>query len=107
MALSQPPGSGKTFAITEVVTWARQHHQDIGSPAGAVAVMATTGMATSVLDVGATTIHSFLGTFNLDIKDYHSAWTISSKVPGVVQNLQNLRVFVLDEGTSSVQAQEL
>ena len=79
---------------------AREYHKNIGSPAGAVAVLATTGMAVSVLDGGALTINSFLGTFNLSSPQYHLAWERSRLVSGVIQSLRNLRVFVLDEGES-------
>ena len=64
--------------------------------------MATTGMAVSVLDVGAQTIHSFLGTFDLARSNYHAAWNVSKNVAGVVSNLGSLRVFILDEGQSEL-----
>lgn len=92
-------GSGKSFAISEFVRTARQHHSKIGSPAGAVVVLATTGMAVSVLDAGALTINSFLGTFNLSASNYHAAWERTRLSKDVLYNLSMLRVFVLDEGS--------
>lgn len=64
-------------------------------------MLATTGMAVSVLDAGARTIHSFLGTFELDVDDYLRAWARTKLVPGVEEALRALQVFVLDEGSCS------
>lgn len=91
-------GSGKTFAVSECVNEARERHRANGDPAGSVVVLATTGMAVSVLDVGAMTIHSFLGVFDISSDDYQVAWAQTRNVPGVVEALVSLRVFVLDEG---------
>lgn len=57
-------------------------------------------MAVSVLDAGALTINSFLGTFNLSSPNYHALWERTRLSKDVLYNLSMLRVFVLDEGTT-------
>lgn len=92
-------GSGKSFAISAFVHQAREAHRLARSPAGAVVVLATTGMAVSVLDVGARTINAFLATYDIANPNYKATWQ-RGRTAGVIEALKDLRVFILDEGTS-------
>ena len=85
--LTGPGGTGKSFTIQEIVTWAKHTGKNIS-------VTSSTG--TSAIAIGGRTIHSYLG-IGLAREGAMDLFEKAKQYPGTIKKLKALHCLVIDE----------